>query len=134
MTPVLDYFSSPKICYFLSTISQLHHYLHKVLKLPTIHYGKKKTPASSVCSESHGGAILTSIFRPLYVTAGPTNLIFPARTCYILLLQPRPQRCIKIHLHQPQQSLSLQWPRTSGTLYHKGLDSRVELRSSLEGV
>ncbi len=36
---------------------------------------------SSVCWESHGGGLFTGIFFPLYVTAGPTSLIFPARGC-----------------------------------------------------
>lgn len=40
-----------------------------------------KSPTSVVCSDNHGGGIRMSIFLPLYVTAGATSLIFPARAC-----------------------------------------------------
>ena len=36
---------------------------------------------SVVCWESHGGGRATGILLPLYDTAGPTSLIFPALGC-----------------------------------------------------
>jgi hypothetical protein len=49
-------------------------------------------PTSSVCSDSQGGGSLTFIFCPLYETAGVTNLILPARECYVTdqTFAPRP--------------------------------------------
>lgn len=36
-----------------------------------------------MCSDNHGGGLLIGILFPLYDTAGETNLIGPARGCYL---------------------------------------------------
>lgn len=51
---------------------------------------------SNVCSESQGGALLTGIRFPLYMTAGATNLMGPARGCYNFLVKRMTPICEKI--------------------------------------